>query len=180
MLDTRSYCKSCDMLDFVIAFFLCVLAGAALAVAAFAAPRHKHESDPSTGQLTEMEIPGLGRFKSNTPAVALCFLGVVLGYFAYDSMKNRRPKLVKFQGTIALDQEVLSGIDVVTVGVTSGSWSHTTTPNGSTPEISVEIPVPDSWPTYAAYAFAMGSTKTRPVLIGAKLENPKFHLSIRK
>jgi hypothetical protein len=166
--------------ELVVALALCGLAAAAILVAAIFAFRQKVYVDSSTGQVTEVEVPGLGKFVTNTPAIGLCGLGVILGYFAYDVMKGRSAKLVKFQGEISLDRDLMSNIDAVTVGVTSGSWSHTTTPNGSTPLIRVEIPVPDSWPSYAAYAFAIGSTKTRPVLVGARLENPKFTMSIRK
>jgi hypothetical protein len=166
--------------DLSAALALCGLAAAAIVVAAIFAFQQKVYVDAATGHVTSVEVPGLGKFKTNTPAIALCGLGVILGYFAYDVMKGRSAKLVKFQGEINLDQELIADIDAVTVGVTSGSWSHTSTPNGSTPVISVEIPVPDSWPSYATYAFALGSTQTRPVLVGARLEDPKFKLSIRK
>jgi hypothetical protein len=165
--------------DFILALVLCAIGSAAVLVAAIFAFRQKVYYDPNENQITEIEVPILGKLKTNTPAIALCFLGVVLGYLAYDLMKGRGPKLVKFQGEIAIDQSSVSGIDAVMVGVTSGSWLNTATPNGPNSSFPVEITVPNSWPSYSAYAFALGESRTRPAMIGANLEDHKFKLSIR-
>jgi hypothetical protein len=90
-------------------------------------------------------------------------------------MKNRNPNLVKFQGEVMIDPSV-TDINTVTVGITSSLWSDTSTPSGI--PINVGISVPDSWPSYSAYAFAFGGTKTRPAIIGANLKDPKFKLRI--
>jgi hypothetical protein len=64
------------------------------------------------------------------------------------------------------------------VGITSGSWIQPTTPNGSG-GVPVTISVPNSWPSYSAFAFAIGSAKVKPTIIGASLDNPTFKLSIK-
>jgi hypothetical protein len=44
--------------------------------------------------------------------------------------------------------------------------------------VNVAIPVPNSWQSYSAYAFALGGPKTKPAIIGASLERPRFKLRI--
>src|SRR5262245_16613814 len=164
--------------DLIVALILCVLGAGAIIIAAVFAFKQKVYYDPNN-QVTEIEVPFMGKLKTNTPVIGLCFLGVVLGYFAYDMMKSRTPKLVKFEGEISVDRDSIANIDAVLVGITSGSWVHTSTPTGTTPSFAVAITVPNSWPSYSAYAFAIGGGKMRPAMIGATLEEPKFKLSIR-
>jgi heme/copper-type cytochrome/quinol oxidase subunit 2 len=136
-------------------------------------------SESKKTENTKIEIPLLGRVETRVPAIALCFLGLVPFYFTY-SLATSKPTMVKFDGQVAIDPTSLSGIDAITVGVTSGLWSQTTTPDTSSPTIKVTIPVPDSWPTYTAYAFALGGPQTRPAIIGTSLDNPQFKLRIGK
>jgi hypothetical protein len=167
------------MQDAIIAGILCFLGLCAIAIAAVFAFKQKAYVDPTTGQITEIDVPFFGKLKTNTPAIGLCFLGAVFGYFAYDLMKKRNPEEVRFNGEITVDQDSNAGIEVVMVGITSGSWIQPTTPIGSATGIPVVIKVPNTWPSYTAFAFAMGSAKTRPVLLGSSLENPTFKLSIK-
>ena len=164
--------------DVVVALVLCALAAAAIVVALIFAVRQKVYYDKQKNSVTGIEVPLFGKLRTNTPAIALCFLGVVFGYFAYDLTKGRLPTLVKFQGKVTIHESSVNDVNAVLVGVTSGSWFQTATPNQAQKIIDVEIPVPDSWPSYSAYAFAMGVGKTRPVIIGTNLENPNFKLSL--
>jgi hypothetical protein len=164
--------------DLAIALFLCVLSAGAIIVSAVFAFKQKVYVDQATQEVTDIEVPGFGKLKTNTPAIALCAFGVVLGYFAYDGMKGRHATLVQFNGEIALNQDAVATISALTVGITSGAWSHTATPNGTELTIPVTISVPNSWPSYMAYAFALGRGGGRPAIIGARLEDPKFKLRI--
>ena len=167
------------MQDAVIAGILCLLGLGAILVAAVFAFKQKAYVDKDTGQVTEIDVPIFGKLRTNTPAIALCFVAAVFGYFAYDLMKKRGPELISFNGEIHIDQGNTPGIDVVMVGITSGSWIQPTTPNGSSLNVPVKIAVPNSWPSYQAFAFAVGSAKSRPDIIGASLDNPTFKLSIK-
>jgi hypothetical protein len=168
------------MQDVFIAAILCFLGLCSISVAAVFAFKQKVYVDKSTDdKVTEIDVPLFGKLKTNSPAIALAFVGTVFGYFAYDLMKKRNPEEVPFQGEISVDKDSNSGVEVVMVGITSGSWIQPTTPNGSAESIPVTIKVPNTWPSYTAFAFAMGSAKTRPVLLGSSLENPTFKLSIK-
>lgn len=167
------------MQDAVIAGILCLLGLCAIGVAAIFAFRQKAYVDRETKTVTEIEVPIFGKLKTNTPAIALCFVGVIFGYLAYDLMRGRNVQLVHFDGEISVDQESNSGVDVVMVGITSGSWIQPTTTNSAALSLPVKISVPNSWPSYTAFAFAMGNAKTRPAIIGASLDNPTFKLSIK-
>jgi hypothetical protein len=167
------------MQDAVIAAILCLLGLGAILVAAIFAFKQKAYVDKDTGQVTEIDVPIFGKLKTNTPAIALCFVAAIFGYFAYDLMKKRGPELISFNGEIHIDQGNSPGIDVVMVGITSGSWIQPTTPNGSSLNLPVKIAVPNSWPSYQAFAFAVGGAKSRPDIIGASLDNPTFKLSIK-
>jgi hypothetical protein len=165
--------------DLVVAILLCALSFLAIIVAAVFAFKQKVYFDPQTQAVTDIEVPGLGKLKTNTPAIALCFLGVVLGYFAYDGMKGRQAKLVQFQGEVMLDQSLLAETNAIAIGMTSGAWSYTATPNGADVMIPVTISVPNSWPSYMAYAFLLDRAGARPAIIGARLEDAKFRLRMR-
>ena len=168
------------MQDVFIAAILCFLALCAICVGAILVFKQKVYVDTATDdKVTEIDVPLFGKLKTNTPAIALAFVGVIFGYFAYDLMKKRNPEEVRFEGEVSVDQGSHSGIEVVMVGITSGSWIQPTTPNGSGTGIPVIIKVPRNWPSYTAFAFAMGSAKVKPVLLGSSLENPTFKLSIK-
>src|SRR5262245_58558767 len=165
--------------DFIFALVLLAICLAIIAIGAIYAFRQKNYYDANSNTvMNELDVPLLGKVKTNIPAIALCFLGLIPGYFAYETMTVRSPKLVNFQGEIAIDQANVDGIEAVLVGVTSGSWLHTETPSANA-SFPVEIKVPNSWPSYSAYAFAIGSKRTRPSIIGSSLENPKFKLNIK-
>jgi hypothetical protein len=163
--------------DFIFAVLMLVFGLAILAIAAYAANQRKIYFNPADNSvMTEIEIPVVGKIKSNVPYIVLCFIGLVPVILASNAMKSRNPNLVKFQGEVVIDPSV-TDVNTVTVGITSSLWSDTSTPGAGAP-ISVGIAVPDSWPSYSAYAFAFGATKTRPAIIGANLSDPKFKLRI--
>jgi hypothetical protein len=164
--------------DFIFAMFMLVVGLTIIGVGAYSAYRQKVYYNPADNSvMTEVDVPVIGKVKTNAPAIALCFIGLVPVLFASNTMKNRAPKLVKFQGEVIIDPAVASEINTITVGITSGLWSDTSTPSGGTP-VSIGISVPDSWPSYSAYAFAFGGAKTRPAIIGTNLGDPKFKLRI--
>lgn len=164
--------------DLIIALALCVLAAAAILVAALFAFGQKVYLNESTGAVTQVEVSGLGKFKTNTPAIALCGLGVVLGYFAYDVTKGRGPHYVEFEGEVSIDEGAAPNVRVITVGLASGTWLHTETRSAGTLTVPVKISVPDSWTSYSAYAFALGQAHARPALIGTSRAKPTFQLRI--
>jgi len=168
-------CKTPPSQQFCVFLGLCAIGVGA----AFAFKQKVYVDKATDDKITEIDVPIFGMLKTNTPAIALCFVGAVFGYFAYDLMKKRNPEQVRFDGEISVDQSSNPGIEVVMVGITSGSWIQATSPNGSAASIPVTIKVPNTWPSYTAFAFAMGSAKTRPVLLGSSLENPTFKLSIK-
>lgn len=163
--------------DFIFANLMLVFGLAIIGIAAYSARQRKIYYDPADNSVvTEIDVPVLGKIKSNVPYIVLCFVGLVPVILAANAMKSRNPNLVKFQGEVQIDPSV-TDINTITVGITSSLWSDTSTPDAGTP-VSVGISVPDSWPSYSAYAFAFGGTKTRPAIIGANLKDPKFKLRI--
>jgi hypothetical protein len=164
--------------DLIFALFLLAVGVLIIGVGAYLAYHQKIYFNAKGKKVTtEVNIPFLGKLKTNIPAAVLCFIGLVPVYFGYSEMKGRGPKLVTFKGEIALDRASVAEINAITVGITSNLWSSTATPTGDVP-IAVTISVPDSWPSYSAYAFALGGPKTRPAIIGTSLDDPKFKLRI--
>jgi uncharacterized membrane protein len=165
--------------DFIFALVMLLVGLAIVVVGAYLTFHQKVYYNPADQSvMTEVEIPIVGKLKTNLPAIVLCFIGLLPIYFGYNEMKDRNPTLVKFEGEISIDPNSIAGINAVTVGVTSGLWSETTTPNAAAPSMNIAISVPNSWPTYTAYAFALGGPQTRPAIIGTSLENRKFKLRI--
>lgn len=63
--------------------------------------------------------------------------------------------------------------------ITSNLWSDYSTLNGSSDSVrQIKIKVPDSWPSYTAYAYTFGGQAMRLAVVGTSKENPKFNLSI--
>jgi hypothetical protein len=58
--------------------------------------------DPETKELTEIELPIIGKLRTNIPALAFVFLGTFMAYIA--SKKTPEPRQWKIEGT-------LNGID---------------------------------------------------------------------
>jgi hypothetical protein len=165
--------------DFIFAVLMLMVGLAIVGVGAYSAYRQKIYYNPADNSVvTQIDVPVLGKIKTNAPAIALCFIGLVPVLFAYNVMKGRNPNLVKFHGEVVIDPSISSEINTVTVGITSGLWSETSTPNSATP-VNVSISVPDTWPSYSAYAFAFGGAKTRPAIIGTNLGDPQFKLWIK-
>jgi hypothetical protein len=163
--------------DFVFAILMLAFGLAIVCLAAYSAFQQKIYYDPADNSVvTEIDMPLVGKIKSNVPYIILCFVGLVPVVLASNAMKNRNPNLVRFQGQVQIDPSV-TDVNTVTVGITSSLWSDTSTPGPGTP-VDVGISVPDSWPSYSAYAFAFGGTKTRPVIVGANLKDPTFKLRI--
>lgn len=162
--------------DFIFSVLLLVVGLLIFGISARLALSQKLYYNPIDNSVaTEVEIPLLGKIKTNAPAIALCFVGLLPVVLAANAMKNRSPSLVRFSGDVQIDPAV-TDVNMVTVGITSSLWSNNTSPNGTS--LKVNIDVPDSWPSYSAYAFAFGGTKTRPVIIGADRNDPKFQLRI--
>ncbi len=163
--------------DFMFSILLLVVGLVIIGIGGYAAFRQKlYYNKEDNSVATEIEIPILGKLKTNAPAIALCFVGLTPVYFASSAMKSRTPNLVKFSGDVVIDPAI-TDISTITVGITSSLWSDTSTPDISAP-MKVNIAVPDSWPTYSAYAFAMGGTKSKPAIIGTNPNDPKFKLRI--
>ncbi|MGO9770320.1 MAG: hypothetical protein ACLPSW_12340 [Roseiarcus sp.] len=163
--------------DLVVALALLALGVVATLIGGIYAFQQKIYFDPRDNSVTtEISVPFFGKLKTNAPAIGLCFLGAVSGYLAYDLMRKRGPTYVNFEGEVTLDSSVK--IPAIIVGLTSGTWVHTETLDGSTSVVNVAIPVPNSWQSYSAYAFALGGPKTKPAIIGASLERPRFKLRI--
>jgi hypothetical protein len=165
--------------DFVFALLLLAVGVAIIWIGGYSVYRQKLYYDPKDKSVvTEVEIPIIGKLKTNAPSLALCFVGLVPVFLAQAQMKARNPTLVKFEGEIGIDPTSAAGINAVMVGVTSGLWSETETPDTGAATLKVAISVPDSWPSYTAYAFALGGTQTRPSIIGTTLEDRTFKLKI--
>jgi hypothetical protein len=132
--------------------------------------------------MNELNIPKLGKLKTNTAAGLLAGLGACVVFMAYlvekTGIESLQPKLVTFRGEITLDEHPEPEIPSITIGLTSGSWFQTSTPNTGDRTIVVQLTVPNSWPSYSAYAFAPGSSRVRPKIIGTSLEDPKFSLKV--
>jgi hypothetical protein len=165
--------------DFLFALALLVFGLAIIGVGAVYAFRQKIYYDRKTKTVvTEIELPLVGKVRTNMPAIAVCFVGLLPVVLASNQMKDRSPKLITFNGEVSVDPVVAESVGAVTVGVTSGSWIETTTPDGGNQSIKVSIPVPVSWQTYTVYGFSNGGQKTKPVMFGASLADPKFKIRI--
>lgn len=130
------------------------------------------------GGPTEIEIPILGKVKTDYPIIAMMFFGVVFGFFAYNLWLPNRVDQVDFAGRVVIDREALKDVSSVVVGVTTSPWTMTATPlaDGT---MSLTIPVPANWGNYTAYAFAHGRGGVRPAVIGLRREEPKFELDLK-
>ncbi|MFO1104141.1 MAG: hypothetical protein U1E20_14700 [Methylocystis sp.] len=163
--------------DLIGALVLFALGAVAIVVGGVYLFTQKVYLDTNKGTVTEIDVPLLGKLKTNSPAIGMCFLGLVLGYFGYDLIGKRGPMLVNFDGEVTLDDYSIGETPVaIVVGVTSGSLLVTRTIPPS--PVKVVIPAPNSWQSYTAYAFALGGAKTKPAIIGANLSNPQFKLRL--
>jgi hypothetical protein len=168
------------MSEAFISAVLLILGGlAVIGVGSYLTLHQKAYYDPKNKAVTQIEIPFFGKLKTNYPAVVFCFAGLMILWLGYSEIHYRDTPLVNFEGEVAIDPDSVKGINAIMVGITSGLWSQTSTPDTSAPNIKVAISVPNSWPSYTAYAFALGGPQTRPAIIGTSLGNPKFKLSIQ-
>lgn len=152
--------------DFFFALFLLAVGVLITGLGGWLTYRQKVYFNPADNSvLTEVDLPLVGKLKTNIPALALCFIGLLPVYFGYNEMISRAPKLVPFTGEITLDGASATSINAITVGITSSAWSTLATPSGNL-SIPVTIKVPDSWQSYSAYAFTFGS-KPRLNIAGA-------------
>jgi hypothetical protein len=143
--------------DFVFALFLLGVGVLIIGVGAYLAYHQKVYFNPADNSvITEIEIPLIGKVKTNIPAIALCFIGLFPVYLGYKEMSNRAPTLVPFQGEVTLDGARAADVNAITVGITSSAWSTLATPSGHL-SIPVTINVPDTWQSYSAYAFTFGA-----------------------
>ena len=92
---------------------------------------------------TEIDIPILGKLKTQTFPPSSCASSGVPIVLAYNEMQGREQALVKFRGKVAIDPSIVAGIKSITVGATSGQWTQSATPNAANPTVDVSIRVPD-------------------------------------
>jgi len=162
--------------DFIFALFLLCIGVLIIGVGAYLTYHQKVYVNPADNSVqTEVDIPLIGKLKTNIPALALCFVGLAPIYFGYNEMSHRAPNLVPFQGEITLDDASVADVDAITVGITSSAWSTLATPSGQL-SIPVTIKVPDTWQSYTAYAFTFG-TKPHLNIAGASSDRT-FKLKI--
>jgi len=74
------------MQDFFIAALSSIIVGAV-----FAFRQKVYVDRANDDKVTEIDVPLFGKLKTNTPAIALAFVGLIFGYFASDLMKKRNP-----------------------------------------------------------------------------------------
>lgn len=142
--------------DFVFAIVLLAVGVLIIGVGAYLTYHQKVYFNPADKSvITEVEIPLIGKIKTNIPAIALCFIGLLPVYLGYKEMSGRAPNLVPFQGEVTLDGASIAEVNAITVGITSSAWSTLATPSGQL-SIPVTIRVPDTWQSYSAYAFTFG------------------------
>ena len=135
--------------DFIFALFLLGAGVIIIAVGAWLTYRQKVYFNPTDHSVvTEVDVPLLGKLKTNIPALALCFFGLLPVYFGYNGMANRAPKLVPFTGVVTLDGPNATTINAITIGITSSAWSTLATPSGQL-TIPVTIKVLDTWQSYS-------------------------------
>ncbi len=164
--------------EFIFAMLMLAVGLLISILGAYSTFRQKFYYNPADNSVaTEIEIPILGKLRTNVPALVLCFIGLVPIVLAYYQMQDREPPLVRFHGKVAIDPSILAGIKSITVGATSGQWTQSATPNAANPSMDVMIPVPDSWKTYTFYAFAYGGSQTRVAVVGGS-DDHTFDLSI--
>lgn len=143
--------------DFIFALVLLGVGVLIIGVGAYLTYHQKVYFNPADNSvITEMEIPLIGKVKTNIPAIALCFVGLLPVYLGYKEMSNRTPILVPFQGEVMLNSASAADVNAITVGITSSAWSTLATPSGQL-SIPVTIRVPDTWQSYSAYAFTFGA-----------------------
>lgn len=143
--------------DFIFALVLLGVGVLIIGVGAYLTYHQKVYFNPADNSvITEMEIPLIGKVKTNIPALALCFVGLLPVYLGYKEMSNRAPILVPFQGEVMLNSASAADVNAITVGITSSAWSTLATPSGQL-SIPVTIRVPDTWQSYSAYAFTFGA-----------------------
>ncbi|MCJ7993311.1 hypothetical protein J5N58_01700 [Rhizobium cremeum] len=157
-------------LSFVLLAALCIIGGVTVIA------RIKY--NPSAG--TEIEIPLIGKIRTDYPALGVIFLGVVFAFFAYDLSRVDKIEMVHFDGKISIDPRALNDISAVVVGVTTSPWTQTGTPDRSSGTMEITIPVPSNWNNYTAYAFAHGLGTVRPAVIGLRRDQRNFKLDLER
>ncbi|CDZ73445.1 Hypothetical protein NGAL_HAMBI2610_50770 [Neorhizobium galegae bv. orientalis] len=157
-------------LSFVFLSALCIVGGILVI------SRIKY--NPGAG--TEIDIPLLGKIKTDYPAIAVIFLGAVFAYFSYQLSAPSKVELVNFEGKINIDRTALNEISAVVVGVTTSPWTQTGTPDRLNGTMEITIPVPANWGNYTAYAFAHGLGTVRPAVIGLRRDQTSFKLDLQK
>lgn len=124
-------------------------------------------------QRIDIDVPFVGKLKTNSPAIAVAFISLFPSYAVFKLWDP--PPLVKVHGTIVVPKSMA---ETVTVGVTSPVWTTPGTPN-QTGELQVDIPVPESWPSYSAYAYVLnGSESVRPAFAGVDWHKHTFELEL--
>lgn len=157
-------------LSFIILSGICILGGI------YVISKIKYNPDAAI----EIEIPLIGKIRTDYPALAMIFIGIVFSFFAYQLWLPHKVQLTNFAGKITIDQTALNDISAVVIGVTTSPWTQTATPDRSNGTIDIEIPVPADWGNYTAYAFAHGRGSVMPAVVGLRRDTPSFTLDLRK
>jgi len=127
------------------------------------------------GKKTTIKVPVFGEVNTDVPAIGLAFVGLIFGGYGNKTWSQRDATYVTFQGNVAVDGE-RDDSHLVMVGITSGSWIQLTNDLAR----PITIRVPDSWPSYNAFAFAIsGDDKVLPTYSGADLEKRSFTLQMK-
>lgn len=160
----------------LIAVCLVIVAAILVSAAAWILSRQKLLYDKDTKNIeTEIDIPFIGKLKSNAPAIAFAFVALVPLYYAYHLAAPDR--LAEFGGTI---EAPLEFSDMVTVSITSGSWTDVARPSEEREGYKVaniKLKAPDDWPTYNAFAFVPNSGQHRPSIVSVDGNN-SFKLTV--
>ncbi len=144
--------------QFVFFGLVLVMCLIALVLGAWLLSRQKTYLDSNTGQVVEIEIPALGRFKSNVPALAMV-AGPLILVALMTWFYSREPTKLEISGRIAMGDG--RGIPGITVGVLPGSHITATTSDGT---YSLSIPRNPAGDSYNGITFV------------ATVNPPLFHM----
>ena len=102
--------------DFIFATLMLAVGLLISILGVYSTLRQKLYYNPTDNSVaTEIDIPILGKLKTNVPALVLCFIGLVPIVLAYNEMQGREQALVKFRGKVAIDPSIVAGIKSITV-----------------------------------------------------------------
>jgi hypothetical protein len=169
-----------DSQDFIFAISMLVAGFLICVLGAYSTFRQKLYYNPvDDSVMTEIDIPILGKLKTNVPALVLCFIGLIPMVFAAQyQTQGRDPATVKYHGKVAIDPSIAAGIQSLTVAAATAQW--TGTPNAANHTMDVVLDVPEKGIiAYTFYAVAYGGSQPRLAVIGKDAgDDHTFELSI--